>query len=69
MSSLNTGAVEQNFGFDALSRESWDDAFDCLPVREFCSMDPCFAANSADDFIPRSRVRVVPLAVISCEIY
>ena len=61
MSPLNTRAVEQNLGLDALACQCRDDALDSLSIRQFRNMDGGFPANAVDDFIARCRVGLVSL--------
>ena len=62
MSPLDTRAVEQNLGLDALACQCRDDALDSLPIRQFRNMDGGFPANAVDDFIARCRVGLVSLS-------
>lgn len=62
MSPLDTRAVEQNLGLDALACQRRNDALDSLPVRQFRNMDGGFPANAVDDFIACCCVGLISLS-------
>lgn len=61
MSPLDPGAVQEDIWFYPLTSYCGNDAFDRVPVRELCHMDPGLATNATGDFIPSGSVGRISL--------
>lgn len=61
MSPLDPSAIEQDLRLDALARQRWNNALDCIPIRQLCHMDPGFPADAVGDFIASRCVGLVSL--------